>query len=373
MQTFPVPANHTIEWTEYIMAMEDADAVTMQAGPYDEALDAVTRWINGEATGMPVDEVHRMDSLLKDVSSRTLAASSILSPGTPWGALEELRQGRPLSSATPFAYPGWKEAPEARLWVELVENGEFSEETLARSLAPSFQISPEWTELVSRSKDTWLRSLLLGISETEHAGGQAQQEPDFGPAIAHFARSLALKNNPVAARCLAVTAPTRAMAAGNFSLAWQLALAGGKELGAGRQQLLTALAGEVCSFYLEQLPTDQATQGALVQFIRDLEQRADVPEAVRRSDNVLFAKATVAQLQGDCATARAVIQSSRFPTYFSGPRTQLASIWTTCAAMDEEARLGRPLTAVERHRVRSSSAGRAPANIGPFPGKILPH
>ena len=121
-----------------------------------------------------------------------------------------------------------------------------------------------------------------------------------------------------------------------------------------------------------------------------------------------------------CARARELILSSRFPTFFDTPRATIAGLWTACAVIDAEAELGRcvvlapsqvecrpgvfsgihtagslrtfscvecmgstqrrvmgqchplaraccrPLRSEERHRVRLSKAGTAPPNIGPF-------
>lgn len=374
------------------MAMEGADAGALHDPNYTRALEAVQEFLDLEDRGMPLAEIQRMDARLREMAGAPMDAAAIITPGTPWGALEELRlaaaaaggrvpsahaaSGHRLANATPFAYPGWQDAPEARPWVELLEDGEFSSATLALAVPPSFQTDGPWLVLVSRSRSSWLRSLLLGIAEAEHAGGQAQQQPDFAAARASFAQSYALQPNPVAARCMAVSAPTATQAATNFSTAWALALA----LPAAqprREELMVALAAEICSFYLGLLPSSALPSGVagreLDNFLRSINDGDAVPAAVKHSDNVLFASATRAMDHGNCTAARAIISSSRFPTFFSGPRTQLASIWATCAAMDEEARLGRPLTSVDRHRVRVGTSAQAPANIGPFAGTILPH
>jgi len=73
-----------------------------------------------------------------------------------------------------------------------------------------------------------------------------QQKPDLVSARESFARSLELKPNPIAARCLAVSAPTATEAAGNFSLAWQYA----REQASNSTELLTSLSSEIAGFYL---------------------------------------------------------------------------------------------------------------------------
>lgn len=140
-------------------------------------------------------------------------------------------------------------------------------------------------------------------------------------------------------------------------------------------QLLIPLAGEIASFYLA-----EGYAARLDAFLAMLESgvgagagAGGIPESVKTSETVLFAKATRAMQKRDCLAMRSIIESSRFPTFFDTARTQIANLWLTCAAIDEEAKLGRPLTSVDRHRVRVSKAGQVSKNIGPFAGTILPH
>jgi len=281
-------------------------------------------------------------------------------------------------ASSPFAFEGWKDSDQAKPWVELLEDGEFSESTLAKSYPPSYQISKVWMDELRRAKPTWLGSLYLGIGSMEMAGGQAQQQPDFTEGRAYFKESFHLKKNPIAARCLAVSAPTPLEAASNFSTAWDLAVtASASALPSSpssslkpsglMETLLIALASEICSFYLE-----EGYGKHLDAFLAKVDAAA-VSGGVKTSETVLFAKATRAMQKKDCKTMRSIIASSRFPTFFDTARTQLASLWLTCAVIDEEIKLGHSLNSVERHRVRVSSAGDVSPNIGPFKGKILPH
>eukprot|EP00040_Diaphanoeca_grandis_P036779 m.236262 g.236262 ORF g.236262 m.236262 type:complete len:794 (-) comp33683_c0_seq2:399-2780(-) len=381
MQTFSHPSNTSIEWTEYILPMTGADADKLHAEDYRTAITEVQTFLNGD-TGMPTAEIDRMHNKLKMMAAQPLASSAIMSPGMPWGALEELRKeieaktssssspmqpslSSRLSPSSPFAFDGWKNVVAVRPWVELLEVGEFSEATLASPMT-SYMLEGAWMTLVRKSKPTWLRSLLLGVAEAEHAGGMAQQHPDLTLARDFFSESFKLKANAIAARCLAVSSPTQAQAAVNFSAAWEIA----KHLPESAITLQVALAGEVCSFQLARSDDTETAGTELDLFLASLH---DAPPQVQTSDNVVLAKISRSLAKKDCASVRSLMQSSRFPTFYTGPRTTLASMWVTCVAIEKEKELKRPLTSVERHNVRVSDQALPPHNIGPFAGIILPH
>lgn len=251
--------------------------------------------------------------------------------------------------------------------MELLETGNFSNATLALAVAPSFQIDALWEGHLRAAADTWLRSVLLGVAAAEHAGGSAQQHPDLAPARAHWAHSHKLRPNAIAARCLAVSAPSAGEAAQWFAVSWQLALSHA----VGNIDLVVALANEICGFHLQQIAGGNSSAGpALDAFLASVETEGAVPARARQADGVLFAKASRAVATRACDEARAIINSSRFPTFFSA-RSSIADLWVTCAAHDAEVKLGRPLTPIEQHLVRVSDAGTVPAHIGPFAGKIL--
>jgi hypothetical protein len=101
---------------------------------------------------------------------------------------------------------------------------------------------------------------------------------------------------------LAVTAETATAAVVSFKKAWSLAfnsfvgvqLSG--EIGSGGDtggeiELLVALSGEICSFYLQQLSSGANVSKQLDQFIKELHATPAAPSVVLRSDNVLFAMA----------------------------------------------------------------------------------
>ena len=200
MQTFSHPANSTIEWTEYIMAMEGANPEALHGDSYSDALDEMKTFLDSPK-GMPKEMILEMHTKLKEMAAQPLHDADIMHPGQPWGALEMLRQSKaangeqarefvwPASAA--FAFDGWKESPQAKPWVELLEVGEFSPSTLSLQYPPSYQVSEAWMTLVGHSKPSWLRSLYLGVAAAENAGTEAQQQPDFAEARAHFEESYA--------------------------------------------------------------------------------------------------------------------------------------------------------------------------------------
>jgi len=360
-----------------ILPMTGANADKLHGASYSGALSEVQAFLDSKI-GMPRAEIARIDAKLKKMAAEPLEPSAILAHGMPWGALEEKRAGKRLSSSAPFTYARWANESNARPWAELLEKpGEFSEQTLAQPTT-SFMLddgdgSGLWMKRVRSSKPTWLRSLLLGVASAERAGGMAQQAPDLAEARALFAESYRLKPNPLAARCLAVSAPTQAAAARNFSAAW--ALAKGVK---GELDLQQALASEIAAFQLARTDDAPAAAAELDAFLASLE-GGGAAARVRSADNVLLAKATRALAKQRCAGSggvRAILRSSRFATFFSGTRTALADLWATCAALDYAKRKGyggglKQLSSVERHRVRMSEEAAPPGNIGPFAGKIL--
>ena len=92
-----------------------------------------------------------------------------------------------------------KYTKETRCWLDLIENGTFSEETL--KLNPiNFEISNEWVALIHKSikngHSTWLHYLFLGTVDLEKGNAES--------ARILFKKSLSLKSSVHAARNLAI-------------------------------------------------------------------------------------------------------------------------------------------------------------------------
>ena len=126
--------------------------------------------------------------------------TEILVRGQPWGALEEMLLGRPLAPGLKFTLPlvGEEGYDEAQPWVELLQQGTFSADTLTK-MPLSYQTTDRWLAVLQKSAEThgmtWLHALHIGIALTERGN---IEEP-----ISMFQMSYTLKPNPVAARCLA--------------------------------------------------------------------------------------------------------------------------------------------------------------------------
>ena len=376
MQTFAMPAASHLDWTEYIMPMTGADAGALHGASYAAARGAVKRWLDGEGgraggklgggstagTGMPAGEVRAMDAYLKEMAGKPLGAGDVMAPGMAWGALEEARRKSRLSDSVPFTFAGWEKELYVRPWAELLQHGRFSNDTLALVYPPSYQCAPEWVDILLESEakhPSWLHPLLLGVAEAEHAASGSAPYPDFGLARGLFAKSMDRKPNPVAARSLAVTAPTAADAGRMFEKAWALAL----DQAPHDADLLASLSTELVSFLLSQRTPGNTSDTALQTFVDALPAS---PKGVATSDEALFARATLAIERKHTTLARSVIKSSRFPTMFEGPRVALAQLWEQAAYLDKEAELGRALSPLERHAIRMSALAQPPANLGPF-------
>ena len=161
MQTFPLPGGETIEWTEFFKAYTDTSATL--TGDYGAALDSLNGWLAAEGTTR--ETVDKMDSFFSAHADD--APSGILAKGMPWGGLEEKRRGQKLAPGCSFSTETGDELQglEVRPWVELLEEGTFSGETLARAAPLSYQVSDAWVdalEAVAPAAKTWLHLLFLG-------------------------------------------------------------------------------------------------------------------------------------------------------------------------------------------------------------------
>ena len=119
------------------------------------------------------------------------------------------------NGATPFFPP--KYTKETRCWLDLIENGTFSEETLNMN-PTNFEISNEWVALIHKSinngHSTWLHYLFLGTVDLEKGNAES--------ARVLFKKSLSLKSSVHAARNLALFARTKQEAIAYYQLAWKV-------------------------------------------------------------------------------------------------------------------------------------------------------
>ena len=143
----------------------------------------------------------------------------ILVTGQPWGALEELLLGQKINPGLTFTLPAKGDAtyPEAAPWIELLQTGTFSTETLSR-LPVSYQTTDAWLAKLEESAEkfgmTWLHALYISIAYIERG---AIEYP-----LQLLGKSMALKPTPIASRCLAVLQSTPEAAWPLFEQAWTI-------------------------------------------------------------------------------------------------------------------------------------------------------
>ena len=197
MQTFSMPKHSKLEWTEWFHGFH-VNKEVLHNPHYEQAIDHITQAIQQD---MPKEKVAQMDTFFKKYANQI--PHEILSTGQPWGALEEKRRGgNPLAPGLTFTLPSKDDNKyvEIQPWIELLENGTFSESTLSTITPLSYQTTDVWRDLVQKSAETfgmtWLHALHLGINAAER--GDVSAPRDF------FNTSLQLKPTVIAARCLAV-------------------------------------------------------------------------------------------------------------------------------------------------------------------------
>jgi hypothetical protein len=101
MQTFPLPKQSVLEWTEWFKGF-DGDIATLRGSDYQAALDAIETWMKSDE-GMPKSSTNDWDEFFS--AHATDAPSQILVSGQPWGALEEKRLNKKLAPGLTFTLP----------------------------------------------------------------------------------------------------------------------------------------------------------------------------------------------------------------------------------------------------------------------------
>lgn len=130
MQTFPLPAESTKEWTEWFKGF-DGTVDVLRGSDYSAALDEIDEFIKSEE-GMPKETSDDWDAFF--MAHADDEPTEILVTGQPWGALEEKRLGKRLAPGLTFTLPqsGEENYDEVTPWVELLDKGTFSSSTLSR-------------------------------------------------------------------------------------------------------------------------------------------------------------------------------------------------------------------------------------------------
>ncbi len=315
LQTRPLKAGESIEWTECISPFA-MDAKAAGDPDYAAACAAAGKVIDERVSGSALQEMHQFLSAHADAPVKTL-----LHRGAAWGKLHEKRTGRKISPGLAFESEA---GDEERPWDELLTAGTFSVETL-NTPPRSFNVSAGWTTTLQKSVHahgaTWLHHVHLGVAQLE-AGA-------FEEAREQFKSSLALKENALAHRNLALLHERD----GNFDAAqsaykhaWPLC---GND---------PNLAVEICDFL-----TRHKRYVAFGAFVKSL------PATVAEHERIVLMTAQIALEQGDFASVRRLLQRE-FCTIREG-EVGLTDLWFASHIKEAESRNGRELTAVEKNQL----------------------
>jgi len=271
--------------------------------------------------------------------------SDILYKGSSWGALQERMTAMKLAPSTLFSYNPTEQL-QIQPWLDLLTQGTFSQQSVERLFPLSYIVAQDWQRLIQTSAGiygtTWLHSLYQGIALTE-AGY-------FDQAIEHLQLSVTLKPNPVAYRTLALLADSNAKSYEYFMMAWNLIRTSSDPQA---DDFAVNLASEVCTFLV-----DTKDNAHLDEFLHSVPERAPF----LKRDYLLLCNAVAALNHHDYNGVQDILKNNVFPS-LNGRMRQLYQIWFQSVYMKEQARVGRQLTPVERHRLRLSN---------PVPRSIMP-
>jgi hypothetical protein len=419
-QTFDLPQDTTLEWTEVFGAFQ-GDSTKLLSSDYSDAVGEVEGWLVG-SDGVNDTAYLDTDAWLASISNTPL--DSLLAFGSPWGAVEEIRReassssslkaqavpssssagpakssssggggvlrsdrsvasdGSQLAPGLTFDHDAAYSNPETRPWAELASTGAFSADTLS-SQPLSYQVGAEWLQLLQASEtasngddgSTWLHDLHIATALTE-LGHVEEPRSRFASSLQKHAL------NPVAARNLAVLLSTPQEAWPFYQQAFSMALelsvpnnttawddtddgngVAAVNIQAG-QRLLVNLGSEMCALL----------QGAsmwteLQEFLESEEFGAAsaLNPSLSTLDTVLlsqvFVKLRVAPTdpEGALAILGADGKAGCFPT-FGKVRSVLMDLWFEAQQQIKEAQVGHSLLPVEARDNRIDFP--VPRNIG---------
>ena len=148
-ECLPMPPCTAWEW------LEGYGALTMEPeqvfGDWDAAVCHTT-----EALDRLIPAQKLEDLLNETRDSIAMQVGKVICRGSGWGALEELRLGRKLTSQLDF---GTVSEEEQSAWLELLEKGTMSDQEPC-----SYQVSDEWFELLKKAEPTGLVHYHLALN-----------------------------------------------------------------------------------------------------------------------------------------------------------------------------------------------------------------
>ena len=315
---------------------------------YNAALGEIDSWMRSDA-GMPHDAVADLDKFFADLAD--VPVKEMLVTGQPWGALEELLLGGRITPGLTFTLPsrGDPTFAEAQPWMELLQQGTFSEETLSR-LPVSYQTTDRWLQKLEESAEkhgmTWLHALYISIAHIERG--------DIEKPLELLAKSMALKPNPIAARCLGVLQTTAEAAWPFFQQAWSVAQSHYKA-DPSYQRLNLNLVTEISFFLQQELWYDQME--AFAKTVLDGNYLGNA-----NSDAFVTMRIKSLLHNNQNEDALSILGANCFPTYAKA-RDDLMNMWNEAVMGVAQQQKGAvPLTYVEQHQARVGHP--IPDNIG---------
>lgn len=384
MQTFPV-ANHSVtQWTEWFKGFQSPDPEMLFDNNYNLGLKQINEWIRS-SSGMPNTKVGKVDEMLSAVGTK--APEEILVVGQAWGALEEKLLGKKLAPGLVFKLPekDTNAYREVQPWLELVETGTFSKESL--SYTPiSYQTTDRWLKVLEHSAQTkgltWLHALHLGVAYAER-GDLEHPKKLFQQATDLRSQSDATKlGDATALRCLAILQETPSLASSLYKEAWDVAVKRlrqtpsptmptfaplSKESAFERDslaRLATALISEISAFLQQNKMYTEAST-----FIDSAKQLFKEGYLRYEPDTFTALRVKVLLEQNQYEESKSILSEECFPTY-AGARDDLVNLWHKTVEGIYRDKKYPPsknspqpsLLAVDRHRARMDSP--VPSNIG---------
>lgn len=343
MQNFAVPKQSVIEWTEWFKGFKANDKI-IRGEDYTAALNSINTWIAG-TDGINKDKTKTLNSFFEKYAS--VPVNEILVQGQPWGALEERLLGKKLAPGLTFMLPNDKNSlvyKEMQPWLELLDSGVFSTETLSK-LPLSYQTTDRWLSVLSQSQTkqgmTWLHALYLGIALTER--GAITQPTEL------FQESVTLKPNPIALRCLAVLQTDAESSWSYYTQAWGVLHRDWKNDVDAYTRVTRNLITEMSFFLQQEQWWDRASW-----FIDQVNGGGYANGIELDAFTTLQIKVKLQQAKYD--DAMTMLSSNCFPTYAKA-RDDLMAMWNTAV----EGKAG-ATSILARHQARMQT--RIPDNIG---------
>ena len=253
-----------------------------------------------------------------------------------------------FSTGLEFTLPeeGEENFDEMKPWLELLEDGVFSVETLSKYTPVSFQTTDGWMDLLQASADkfgmNYLTALHLGIGYMER--GVIDRPTEL------FEESLKLNQTVIAYRNLALLQQTPEEANDYFLKAWSHFKAT-EDVGTEKDLELQARLGrnlvtEILSYYQQENMVD-----GMAEILGDLavfESRIDFESLDLVQTSTVLVNLS-SKTSDSYNSAIKILNSNCFPTYASA-RTDLSSFWFQAHEGLAEIEKGSDLTNIEALR-----------------------